>query len=58
MKKEDIKQFNGRDLVLRLENSIKDGKITRLEAKKVYDYWINHRFEDNELIQEAIKVFS
>lgn len=68
MLKSEIIKLTGKELLSRLENSFKQGKITRIQANEVYRYWINNcpsskgellkkREENSDLYQEALKVF-
>ena len=66
MKKEEIIKLTGKELLIRLEDSFKQGKITRLQANEVYRYWINNspsskgyliKEREDGLYEEAVKVF-
>lgn len=67
MLKSEIIKLTGKELLERLENSFKQGKITRIQANEVYRYWINNspsskgylikEREDDGLYEEAVKVF-
>lgn len=42
MKKEDLLLLNGRVLSVKIEQKVREGKLTREQATKLYAYWNTH----------------